>query len=111
MAQKHVIENDLHPCYKKANFQSEMCYKVWKNMKLEELRVILDKFKHVNFDSNALRIEKIDRYIKKLANFSSLYQKLVEKIFKNLKNNCGFRLTSNSKRLLKEFQLRFCIVN
>lgn len=108
MVQKHVIENDLHPCYRKDNFQSESCYNAWKNKKLEELRVMLIKFDHVSFDSDFL--EKKEKYIQKLANFSSLYEKLVEQIFKNLKNNRAFRLTSNSKRLLKEFQLRFCIV-
>ena len=29
---------------------------------------------------------------------------------RNLKSNNGFKLTSNSKRLLKEFQLRYCYV-
>ncbi|RNA00575.1 hypothetical protein BpHYR1_053081, partial [Brachionus plicatilis] len=93
LSQRHVFENDLHPCYRKENFQSELCYQIWKNKKIDDIDNMLKKFEHVVYDNDALKKEKLEKYIQKLSNFGALYQKLVEQIFKNLKNNRSFRLT------------------
>ncbi|CAF1116815.1 unnamed protein product, partial [Brachionus calyciflorus] len=109
--QIHVLENHLHPYYKKDNFQSELCYSIWKNRKLVELIKIMKKFEHISLENDEIKKEKLEKYIEKLNSFPRFYEKLVQQIFKNLAFNNGFRLTSNSKRLLKEFQLRYCIDN
>ncbi len=58
--------------------------------------------------------ELIQKYVYKLKLFPDFYESLVRHVFKNLACNeagCRFRLTSNSMRLLKEFQMRYCVVS
>ena len=83
-------------------------------------------------EENLYSEETINKTVEKLSSIPSYYEKLVVIMFKyallficfnltythsfafinrNLAINNGFKLTSNSKRLLKEFQLRYCLVN
>ena len=58
--------------------------------------------------------EMIVKYIYKLSVFPTYYENLVAQIFKNLASNESthqYKLTSNSQRLLKEFQMRYCVVS
>jgi len=72
----------------------------------------LKNLDHVPIDEEANTSEEtLVKYIEKLKRIPVQYEKLVVQIFRNLGGNNGLRLTSNSKRLLKEFQLRFCVVS
>jgi len=134
--QHRLIQADRHPIYKLQNFQvflffyfknekwlvdifwlifilkSQKSFETWKEKYLRHLEVLLKNLDHVPIDEEANASEEtLVKYIEKLKRIPVQYEKLVVQIFRNLGGNNGLRLTSNSKRLLKEFQLRFCVVS
>jgi len=112
--QYFVIQNDRHPSYKIEKFLNTISYEHWKEKTLNNLKVMMKNLEHVVLSEDALDSEEsIQKYAYKLKLFPEFYEILVKKVFKNLACNeagCHFRLTSNSMRLLKEFQMRYCVV-
>lgn len=116
--QRFIIENDRHPYYKLDKFQTERTYSVWKDRTLSSIRSMLNNLEHVSCTVSdevlCANEEMIMRYIYKLGVFPAYYESLVAQIFKNLVSNHSahhYKLTSNSQRLLKEFQMRYCVVS
>ncbi len=79
---------------------------------MRNLDVLLKNLSHVQIDEEANTSEEaLVKYSEKLKRIPIQYEKLVVQIFRNLGGNNGLKLTSNSKRLLKEFQMRYCVVS
>ena len=91
--------------------KSPKCYEFWKVGFLCSLKNLIDNFSHIQIDEATTNAdESLAKHVEKLSAIPGSYEKLVKVIFRNLKANNGFKITSNSKRLLKEFQLRYCFV-
>ena len=115
--QKFIIQNDRHPYYKLDKFQTRSTYSVWKDRSLSSIRSMLNNLENVSCnvsDETLFADEEMTiRYIYKLGVFPAYYESLVAQIFMNLISNDSthhYKLTSNSQRLLKEFQMRYCVV-
>ena len=117
LKQVHIIETDQHPYYKKENFQSAASYETFKDRLLSNLRNLMNNFSHVQVEDAEPQKNpaQVTKYISKLQHFVLYYEKLVEIIFMNISSNSeqgvSIKLGNNSKRLLKEFQLRYCVVS
>ena len=72
----------------------------------------MNNLSHVQVDTEP---QQLTKYVTKLQHFVLYYEKLVEVIFKNIlsssEQGISIKLGNNSKRLLKEFQLRYCVVS
>lgn len=114
MRQHFIVENNQHPYYKREKFQSELSYSTWKDRCLASLNNIMKNFENIYINNKVLKNEEVkQKYIFRLNLFPTYYESLVSLVFKNLALNesaYNFKMTNNSKRLLKEFQMRYCVV-
>ena len=108
--QIYILDNDLHPYYKKENFQSIACFEAWKSSTLSFLLKSIENFSHVQVLCSLDQTTE-SKYIDKLKSHMDYYERILNQIFKHLKAINRPNLTSNSKRLLREFQMRFLIVS
>ena len=76
--QVYITENNLHPYYKKENFQSYACYEAWKNSTLNCLLKSMDNFSHVQTTFSATET----KYNEKLKNYTDYYERILNQIFK-----------------------------